>query len=276
MISGSWSFEQIVGHMDYLIICLTSFLVATLTLFSGFGLGTLLLPAFSIFFSIEIAVAATALVHLANNIFKLFLVGPMADMQVTLKFAIPAAITAALGALVLTQLGVLPNLATYSIFGHIFIIEPIKLTIGFLIAIFSLFELIPSLQKVSFSKKHLPLGGAISGFFGGLSGLQGALRSMFLIRAGLNKNQFVGTTVVSSIIVDLSRLVVYGFAIFGRHLKELHLSGVLGLVAAATGAAFLGSVLGTKLLKKTTLKTVQIIVGILLFATAIGLIGGLL
>lgn len=37
-----------------------------------------------------------------------------------------------------------------------------------------------------------------------------------------------------------------------------------------------GSVLGTKLLKKTTLKTVQIIVGILLFTTAIGLIGGLL
>ena len=262
--------------MSYIVICLISFLVAILTLFSGFGLGTLLLPAFSIFFPIEIAVAATALVHLANNIFKLFLVGRMANLQITLKFAIPAAIMAALGAWVLTQIGILPNLATYSLLGHIFHIEPIKLTIGILIATFSLFELIPSFQKVSFPVKYIPLGGAISGFFGGLSGLQGALRSMFLIRAGLNKNEFVGTTVVSSIIVDLSRLIVYGFAIFGRHLEELKVSGVLGLVAAAIGAAFLGSVLGTKLLKKVTLKTIQVIVGILLFAVAIGLIGGLL
>lgn len=262
--------------MDFLVICLTSFLVAMLTLFSGFGLGTLLLPAFSIFFPIEVAVAATAVVHLANNIFKLFLVGRLADLQITLRFAIPAAIMAALGAWVLIQLGVLPNLATYRIFGHIFKIEPIKLTIGVLIAIFSLFELIPSPQKVSFPRKYISLGGVISGFFGGLFGLQGALRSMFLIRAVLNKNQFVGTTVVSSIIVDLSRLVVYGFAIFSGHVKELQESGVFGLIAAAGVAAFLGSVLGTKLLKKTTLKTVQIIVGILLFATAIALIGGLL
>lgn len=88
--------------MSYLVICLVSFLAAILTLFSGFGLGTLLLPAFALFFPIQIAVTATAVVHLANNLFKFFLVGRMADMQITLKFAIPAAITAALGAWVLT------------------------------------------------------------------------------------------------------------------------------------------------------------------------------
>jgi uncharacterized membrane protein YfcA len=262
--------------MSYLVICLVSFLVAILTLFSGFGLGTLLLPAFSFFFPIEIAVAATAVVHLANNIFKFFLVGRMAVLPITLKFAIPAAITAALGAWVLTQMGVLPNLATYELVGHVFIIEPVKLTIGILIAIFSLFEFIPSLQKAAFPAKYIPLGGAISGFFGGLSGLQGALRSMFLIRAGLNKNQFVGTTVVSSIIVDLSRLVVYGFAMFGRHFEELKISGALGLVASAVGAACVGSILGTQLLPKVTLKTIQNIVGVLLFFVALGLIGGLL
>ncbi len=262
--------------MNYFIICLVSFLVAILTLFSGFGLGTLLLPAFSIFFPVQIAVAATAVVHLANNILKFFLVGRMAHIQITLKFAIPAAITAALGAWVLTQMGILPVLITYELFGHSFNIEPIKLIIGLLIAIFSLFELIPFLQKASFSAKYIPLGGAISGFFGGLSGLQGALRSMFLIKAGLSKNQFIGTTVVSSIIVDLSRLVVYGFAIFGGHFEELKISGALGLVAAALIAACVGSILGVQLLKKVTLKTIQIIVGILLFMVALGLIGGFL
>jgi uncharacterized protein len=169
--------------MSYFVIGLVSFLVALLTLFSGFGLGTLLLPAFSIFFPIEIAVAATAVVHLANNVFKLFLVGRMASVQSTLKFAIPAAIMAAVGAWVLTQIGFLPPLATYKLFAHSFDIEPIKVIIGILIAAFSFFEFIPFLQKASFPAKYIPLGGAISGFFGGLSGLQGALRSMFLIRA---------------------------------------------------------------------------------------------
>jgi len=40
-------------------------------LLSGFGLGTLLLPVFALFFPLPVAIAATALVHLANNFFKL-------------------------------------------------------------------------------------------------------------------------------------------------------------------------------------------------------------
>jgi len=44
--------------VSYIIICTVSLLVSTLTLFSGFGLGTLLLPAFSLFFPIQVAVGA--------------------------------------------------------------------------------------------------------------------------------------------------------------------------------------------------------------------------
>ena len=260
--------------MIFFVICLVSFIVATLTLFSGFGLGTLLLPTFSIFFPIEVAVGATAIVHLANNIFKFFLVGRMADLRVTLKFTIPAAICAALGALLLSKIGSLSPLLTYGLFGREFHIEPIKLTIGVLIAVFSLFEFVPALERMALPERYIPIGGAISGFFGGLSGLQGALRSMFLVRAGLNKEQFVGTTVASAIIVDLSRITVYGFAIFGRHFSELKEEGILNLIVAATVAALVGSAFGNKLLKKTTLGTVQKIVGILLFVIALALIGG--
>ena len=46
---------------SYIIVCGTSLIVAGLTLFSGFGLGTLLMPAFAIFFPVEVAIAATAL-----------------------------------------------------------------------------------------------------------------------------------------------------------------------------------------------------------------------
>ena len=61
--------------MDNLIIALCAFLASGLTLYSGFGLGTLLLPVFAIFFPVEVAVGATALVHGANNILKVAVVG---------------------------------------------------------------------------------------------------------------------------------------------------------------------------------------------------------
>lgn len=261
--------------MIYFIICTISFLVAMLTLFSGFGVTTLLLPTFSIFFSIEVAIAATAVVHLINNIFKLFLVGRHANLWITLKFAIPAAITAALGAWLLTKMSSI-RLASYQIFDHEFHIELIKMTIGILIGIFALFELIPRFSKIGIKPKFIPLGGAISGFFGGLSGLQGALRSMFLIKSGLNKNEFVGTTVASSVIVDVSRITVYGLGILGGHLEELKNQNLFKLVLTATIAACAGSVIGTRLLKKITLKTVQIIVATLLLIVALGFIAGIL
>jgi hypothetical protein len=40
--------------MQYFVISVATFLTSGLTLFSGFGLGTLLLPVFAIFFPIEI------------------------------------------------------------------------------------------------------------------------------------------------------------------------------------------------------------------------------
>lgn len=249
-------------------------MVATLTLFSGFGLGTLLLPTFSLFFPLEVAIAATAIVHLANNVFKVFLIGRAADLKTTLRFALPAAVAAALGAWLIARVGELSPLASYHLFGREFAIEPIKLLIGVLIAMFAGFELTPSLQKVSVPPQYLSLGGAISGFFGGLSGLQGALRSMFLLRAGLTKEQFIGTSVVSAIVVDFSRISIYGLSLLDQQLEDLSQQGVHYLVAAATLSAFVGSVLGAKLLKKTTLETVQKLVGTMLLALAAGLVGG--
>ena len=65
--------------VQYIVICAVALAVSGLTLFSGFGLGTLLMPVFAIFFPIEVAIAATAVVHLANNIFKLALLSRHAD-----------------------------------------------------------------------------------------------------------------------------------------------------------------------------------------------------
>ena len=75
--------------MSFLLVAVASLLVAALTLFSGFGLGSLLMPVFALFFPVEVAVGATAVVHFANNLFKLALVGRWADAKVVLSSSCP-------------------------------------------------------------------------------------------------------------------------------------------------------------------------------------------
>jgi uncharacterized protein len=262
--------------IQYAVICTVAVIVSALTLFSGFGLGTLLMPAFALFFPVSVAVAATAVVHLVNNLFKVLLVGKHANKRVVIRFALPAAIFAALGAFVLAYISQMEPLVSYSIGGRIFEITVIKVVIAALIAAFSILDLMPRFQDLAFDEKYVPLGGALSGFFGGLSGLQGALRSAFLIRAGLDKDQFIGTGVVSAVVVDVSRLVIYGATFLSQQFTALGKHGESGLIIAGILCAWLGSFIGVRLLRKITIKTLQVIVGgmllILSAALAIGAI----
>ena len=76
--------------MDFALVIIAAALASGLTMFSGFGLGTLLLPVFALFFPVELAVAATALVHGANNVLKAGLLGKLADLGIVLRFGVPA------------------------------------------------------------------------------------------------------------------------------------------------------------------------------------------
>lgn len=247
-------------------------MVAALTLFSGFGLGTLLMPVFAIFFSVEMAIAATAVVHLLNNVFKAILVGRYARFKVVILFAIPAAICAMIGAWILGKTSGLGPIYTYILWGRSCEISLIKLIIAFLITFFALVELFPHRLRLRLGQKFIPLGGALSGFFGGLSGHQGALRSAFLVNLGLSKEAFIGTVVLSAIAVDISRLSIYGLTFVSRDVALLKEHGLIGLMVAGTIAAFIGSFVGSRLLRKITMRTVQIIVGsmLMILATALG------
>jgi uncharacterized membrane protein YfcA len=120
-----------------------------------------------------------------------------------------------------------------------------------LIASFTFFELIPSLRNLEFDKKYLPLGGAVSGFFGGLSGHQGALRSAFLARTGLSKEQFIGTGTAIACFIDVARIGIYS-----KNFATHTLIQNAPLFFITTLAAFLGAYIGSKILKKITMKKI--------------------
>jgi uncharacterized membrane protein YfcA len=255
--------------MDYLLICSVALVASGLTLFSGFGLGTLLLPAFALFFPIPVAIALTAIVHLANNLFKLALLGRHAHAGTVLRFGIPAVIAALAGALLLRQLGALAPLARYELLGSVREITPEKLCIAALLALFAVLETLPAFTHARIPPRWIPLGGALSGFFGGLSGQQGALRSAFLVRAGLNKEAFLGTGVVLACLIDATRIPLYSGHISAAGARP-------GLLAAAVLSAWIGAFFGARLFRKATYASVQKIVAALLIVTAVLLGSGII
>ena len=257
--------------MEIAIISIVAFLASLLTLFSGFGLGTLLMPVVALFFPLEVAIGITAIVHLANNLFKVALLGKHAVRSVLLRFGLVAVLAAFLGAWVLGRLADSSQVFTFNLLSFEFQTTGLKLVVGGLILTFVLLEFSKWFARIKLGPKFLPLGGMISGFFGGLSGHQGAFRSMFLLKAGLTKEQFVATGVMVAVMVDVTRILVYG-----RDLAIDYQTIEWGLVITATLSAFVGAYLGKKLLEKITIKAVHIAVSLLLVVVAMGLITGLI
>ena len=105
---------------------------------------------------------------------------------VVLSFGVPAIIAASVGAAALGYVSHFGELATYALGPRTAVITPIKLAMGTLMLAFALFELLPRLRELEFDRKFLPMGGVLSGFFGGFSGHQGALRAAFLVKTGLS------------------------------------------------------------------------------------------
>ena len=201
----------------------------------------------------------------------MILVGKNANKDILLRFGIPAVIASFLGALVLLNITNSTPLFSYVAYGKNFEVYPLKFTISILLILFASMDLIPYFNKLQFGKDKLLLGGILSGFFGGLSGNQGALRSAFLIKAGLSKEAFVGTAVVISTFVDFTRLGVYA-----TQFEKSGLMNNLELVIWATLSAISGAYLGNKLLKKVTIGFLQAFTATLLILIAICLGAGIL
>lgn len=257
--------------MEVAIISLVAFFAAILTFFSGFGLGTILTPVMMIFFPVEVAVAYTGIVHFSNNIFKLFIIGSYLNKEVLIKFGIPAVAAALIGSLLLFNINTNIIAYSYKLMGNVKEVSLIKFIISLLLLVFALIDLIPFFGKLQFGDKSLPLGGFLSGFFGGLTGNQGALRSAFLIKIGLEKQVFIGTTVFISCFVDLTRLSVYWTNLF-----DLNISNYYSLGFFAISSGIFGSFVGNKLLQKVTLKFIRILVATLILITALALLSGII
>ena len=262
--------------MEFVVVSVAAFIVAGLVLYSGFGLGTLLMPAFAFFFPVHVAVASTAIVHLANNVFKLSFLGRGASWGIVRDFGVPATVAAFAGAWLLLSMSGFDVLATYEIGGIECEVTFIKIMMAALIVLFWAVDNMSLERRFSSGTGYVVGGGVLSGFFGGLSGHQGALRSAVLSRTNLDTRQFVGTTSVCSFMVDLSRVLVYGWSFVAQDISEIRDETSIGLIVCATVAAFFGTFISSRFMKSITMSVVRRWVSIMLIAIAVAMAVGVI
>lgn len=258
--------------IPHLVVGLVALATAGLTMYSGFGLGTLLMPVFALFFPIEVAVGATAVVHGANNVFKIALVGRHADRALVLRFGLPAILAAFVGAWALGAVAGIGELASYAVGSRTAVVTPVKLVMGGLMFFFAIFELAPRFRNFRFQDQHLLAGGLLSGFFGGFSGHQGALRSAFLVKTATSTSAFVGTNAAIGFLVDMARIATYALLALASGAGNPLGRDQWSLIGTGCVAAFIGVLIGKRFLHKVTLPAVQTLTGVLLLviATALG------
>lgn len=253
------------------IVAFVACAASALTFVSGFGLGTLLMPVFAWFMPVEQAVATTGVVHFLNSLFKFALIGRHARWPIVWRFGLPALAASLLGAWWLVRLSAQPPLAIYTLGGLTLRVSSARLLIAALLVVFVLVEWVPGWKALTVPARWMPLGGVLSGLAGGVSGMQGALRSAFLARAGMDTTTFVATGVAIACLIDVSRVGVYA-----SMLTRPGVSLDLPLVATAVVAAFAGALAGRRYLERLAMTTVRSLIAVLLLVMAIAMAAGLL
>ena len=247
------------ADVELLLLALLGAGASAITIVSGFGLNTVLVPAFAVLFPLPLAIAAVALVHLLTSALRLVIFRAHIDRVIAWQFVPWAILGGIAGALILELLGAIPVITTYPLFGITKSVTAVKVAVGATIAALSLYELRRGAQEAGLSNVGISAGALASGFFGGLSGNQGAIRSTVLIRAGLTPLGFAATSALAAIAIDLTRLTVYGTA--GSIARMLADVAIRNAIVVATIGAILGVLLGRQLLAEMSSARLRLVVG---------------
>jgi hypothetical protein len=245
--------------MELLLLALLGAGASAITIVSGFGLNTVLVPAFAVLFPLPLAIAAVAVVHLIASAIRAVIFRAHINRVIAWQFVPWAIVGGIVGAFILELLGAVPVITTYPLFGLTKSITAVKVVVGVTIAALSFYELRRGSEVTGLSRVGVSAGALASGFFGGLSGNQGAIRSTVLIRAGLTPLGFAATGALAAIAIDLTRLVVYGTA--GSITAILADAAIRDAIVAATIGAIAGALVGRQLLASLSSARLHLLVG---------------
>lgn len=235
-----------------LLVVIVALIAGAIASVAGFGIGSLLTPLVGLQLDIRVAIAIVSIPHLIATAIRYWMLHKHVDWRVLGSFGL----TSAAGGLAGAYLGA-------------FITSPILTAVlGVLLVFAGLSGLTGWARRMRFSGWTAWVAGAISGFFGGLVGNQGGIRSAALFGFDLPKQAFVATATAVALLVDGARMPVYFFT------QWRDIAAAWPYVVAATVGVVAGTLVGERLLRRIPEATFRTVVsGIILVLGAALLIG---
>ncbi len=235
--------------MNVIIIACVTVLASCVGILSGFGLGTIMTPVLLLWLPFEQTILFVAIIHWFHNIWKILFFHHGIKWDVFMYFGVTSVVASFLGALLvsnkagflLTFLGV------------------------FLIAYSVLLFFLPRFH-VRYNRINALFGGGISGFFAGIFGIRGALRSVFLSAYDLPKATYLGTIGAISFLIDTTRISVY--LINGISLSSVLQWGMIIFIPTS----LIGAYIGRYLVDKIPQKKFRIMIALFLFIMGLRLL----
>lgn len=215
---------------QYAILIAVTLATSVVTLFTGFGVGTIMMPVMMLFFDVKVAIFLAAIVHFFTNLSRLFLYRAELNWAIIQRFGVVSILGAFIGS-----------------YTQIYMDGAwLKGGVGLFLVLFSALSLSPYTIKYKIPSSVDVLGGFLSGLIGGFIGNQGAIRSLYLLNYGLGKQELIVSAALIAVIIDSTRIPVYAYANV-HYLQENIL-----LMTSVVLASILGTFIGSKVLPKVS------------------------
>jgi uncharacterized membrane protein YfcA len=220
---------------------------------AGFGIGSLLTPAIAASVGTKLAVAAVSIPHAIGTSIRFWRFRRDVDWKLVRSFGVTSAAGGITGALLNTWAS---SRVLEIVFGCLLVLAGVSQVTG----VAKRWRLRGALAWI---------GGALSGFFGGLVGNQGGIRTAAMLGFEVDKRQFVATTTAVALLIDMARVPVF-IAFEGGALMRL-----LPVIALATVGVVAGTLVGEKLLARIPEGIFRTLVGTLLLVLGISFLVGI-
>src|SRR5687768_8800394 len=236
---------------ELLVVCAGVFGGAVASI-AGFGIGSLLTPAIALTTGTKLAVAVVSVPHAIGTSIRFWRLRHHIDWSLVRSFGATSAAGGLTGALLNTWA---TSRALELVFGSLLILAGASQVTGFA-------------KRWRLRGGLAWLGGALSGFFGGLVGNQGGIRTAAMLGFEVDKRQFVATTTAVALLIDLARVPIYVVT------ETAAIADMWPMLVVATIGVVIGTLFGERLLARVPEQRFRIVVGTLLLALGVSFLIG--
>ncbi len=233
--------------MENLYVPIITLIASTIGTITGFGTSTILVPILSLQYPLTETLLFVGIVHWFGDIWKMLFFKRGANWKLIILFGVTGIIVGFIGA---RLAGVFPE-------------DILQKMLGVFLLVYIGFIWINPKWKLPGTNTSALVGGGVSGFFSGIFGVGGAIRSTFLSAYNLDKSVFLFTSGAIGLLIDSSRLVGYftgGIKLAGYSVPAL---------AAAVIISLIGAYIAKKIINKIPQDKFRLVIAIALFVVGI-------